>query len=71
MKILFIYYIPPSGSNLFVLLCSLRSILDANLLYVLFTSMFILSSLSPIKYSKVVQTINTGVKVGCGLSYNW
>ena len=62
MKILFISYIP-DFSNLFILFCSLSSILDNNLLYIILTSIIILGGLSHIKYSKIFQGVKTAGKV--------
>ena len=62
MKILFIFYIP-DFSNLFILFCSLSSILDNNLLYYVLTSIIILGGLSHIKYSKIFQGVKTIGKV--------
>ena len=62
MKILFIFYIP-DFKYLHVLFCTLNSILDINLLYVLLTTIIIFSGLSVIKHSKVVQAIKNGGKV--------
>ena len=57
----------PDFSKLFILFCSLRTILDINLLYILLTSNIILGGLSKIKYSKIVQGIkNTGKILAAG-----
>lgn len=62
MKILFISYIP-DFSNLFILFCSLSSILDNNLLYIILTTIIILGGLSHIKYSNILQGARSTVKV--------
>ena len=66
MEILFIFIIP-YFNNLYVLFCSLNSLLDINLLYVLFSSIIILGGLSHIKLSSIqkgLKNIGSAVIVG-------
>lgn len=62
MKILFIAYIPDL-INLFVLFCSLRTILNINVLYIVSTFIVILGGLALVKYSKFGQGLKNGGKI--------